>query len=129
MAEITFKKPDFILEYHAYNESCIVINEKEQEIFLSSDRDMWLFPGRTYVVPTGVRFWFPDNAVGLITENIWMDYKLQIHSSITVSDCEAWLIVQNIGFLPRRIHVGQMLAAMTVIPKIECHINNTKRQS
>jgi hypothetical protein len=22
-----------------------------------------------------------------------------------------------------------MLAAMTVIPKIECHINNTKRQS
>lgn len=131
MIQVLNQKPEPILEYQTYEEKCesIIINEKEKEIFLGSDRTMWLLPGRTYYVPTGVRFWFPENSIGLITSNTWMNPKIHVHSTIAVSDCEIYLRVQNIGFLPRPIVCGQMLANLIVIPKMECHIINTKGQS
>lgn len=131
MAISIMKQPDPVLEYQLYDSTCesIVINEKEKEIFLGPDRNMWLWPGRTYYVPTGARFWFPDNSIGLIFSNTWMNPKLHVHSTIAISDCEVYLRVQNIGFLPRPIIAGQMLASLIVIPKLECHVVNTKGQS
>ena len=121
MASISLnKKPEPILEYLDYDLGSVKCTEDKQ-IILGSYLNMWIWPGKTYIIPTGVRFWFPDNSMGLIL-GFPFSSRFEVIPQLCEDDCEAWIKIKNPGFLPKLLRSNEMLATLTVIPKVECHI-------
>lgn len=129
MTPIQIKQPEQILEYYRYNlDVTTIVVGYQNEIFLGSEKDMWILPGKTYLIPTAVKCWYPNGNVGLTMSCSWMT-NINVIPQIHTDDCEIFLKVRNAGLLPTKIHAGKMFARLIVIPKTECHIVHTKGQS
>jgi hypothetical protein len=120
MAAIIKQQKEPVLEYLDYDLGSMEISYNK-EILLGTYIDKWIFPGKIYLIPTGIRFWYPDNTVGLTIAPIWAN-KLQVIPQIHGDEQEIWLKVKNPGILPNKIYAGEKIANLMVIPKMECHI-------
>ena len=115
-----------ILEYQS-DASCQTIRHYDNsEIYIASEIDKWLFPGKIYTIPTGVRIWLPEESVAMLTRNSMLNPKIEIIPQVILNDTYIEIQVRNIGILPVKIMEEEILAIMSVVPRLECHIINIR---
>ena len=111
-----------ILEYETDTKRRTIICHR-QEVYLGIEKDKWIFPGRTYVLPTHVKILsIPPNTVGLITRCPWVKSNIDVVPQIIRYGGYIFIEVRNIGFLPTRISAEQILANLTILNRPDCHI-------
>lgn len=108
-----------ILEYQSDSHGIICSN---QEIFVASAIDKWLFPGKIYTIPTHSKIWLPDNSAAILTRCPWLNHRLEVVPQNIVSDSFIYVQVRNIGLLPVKIVEEEMLGYLTIVSRLECHI-------
>ena len=118
---------DNILEYES-DAKCRTVIRCNQEMYLASEIDKWVFPGKICSIPTGVRIvGMPDNSAILITPCPWLHAKKwTIIPQVLVGNGYVFIGVLNTGILPIKISKEQLLASVTVVPRTECHVINAK---
>lgn len=119
------KIKDNILEYQVNSDYNTMVCVK-QEIYLASAMNKWIFPGKIYTIRTCTKVSLPENSVAILTRYPYARKKIQVIPQIIVSDGFIDIQVQNIGFLPTTIIEEELLASLTIVQNIECHIVESK---
>lgn len=118
---------DIILEYqedsHCHTMIC---NSNGKELYVASEINKWLFPKKTYFIPTGIKIWYPDNCIGVLTKCLWINPNLEIIPQLIASDGYVIVQVKNTGILPIKISEEEILASLHIVPKLECHVVKVK---
>lgn len=122
---INKRQKENILEYQS-DSHCHTMICSNQEMYVASEVDKWLFPGKIYTIPTGIRLWLPENSVVMLTRCPWLNQKIEVIPQIIMNDSFVCVQVRNIGILPTKIQEEEMLGALTVVPRLECHIINVR---
>ena len=110
-----------ILEYQL-DSNCNTFVYTYSEKYIASSIDKWLFPKKIYNIPTGIKMWFPENTITLVTICPWLSRKIKIVSQAITHDGDITIQVQNVSCLPIKILKEQILAGIHIIPKTECHV-------
>lgn len=119
------RQQENILEYQS-DANCHTMVCSKQEMYLASEVDKWLFPGKIYTIPTGIRMWLPENSVAILTRCPWVRQKIEVIPQVIMNDSFIWIQVQNVGILPTKVLEEEILASLVVVPRTECHIINVR---
>lgn len=117
---------DIILEYqedsHCHTMIC---NSNGKELYVASEINKWIFPGKIYSIPTGICLFLPENSIAILVRCL-SSTKLEIIPQIIACDGFINIQVRNIGILPIKIFEKEILASLHIIPKLECHVVKIK---
>lgn len=98
--------------------------ESDKGCRLCTYKNKWIFPWKYTSVPINARIVFPDDAIGLIHQASHYEYKFTMRAKILESGSVGCLQVKARGIFPKRIHAGEDIAMLYVIPRKECYIIN-----
>lgn len=123
----TFNKEDAILEYE--EEENILVT-KGQNIYLKADKNRWLFPNFPTDIKIGLHLRIPDDCVALLVKSVYLDTNIQLDTRIIHDDQKiSYLRIMHRGLFPTKISKHEIIAELIIIPKVECHIINSKGQA
>lgn len=126
MSTILKHQKDNILEYQSDANCNTFRYANGEDIYVASEIDKWLFPGKIYSIPTGIRIWLPEESVAILTRRPMLHPKLEVIPQTILNDSFIEIQVRNMGILPIKILEEEILASMVVIPRLECHIINIR---
>lgn len=119
------RQQENILEYQS-DANCYTMVCSKQEMYLASEVDKWLFPGKIYTIPTGIRMWLPENSVAILTRCPWVRSKIEVIPQVIMNDSFICIQIRNIGILPTKVLEEEILASLVIVPRTECHIINVR---
>ena len=120
-------KNEKILEYEIETEcNTMTYSSNGKKQYLGSAIDKWLLPQKVYSIPTGIKMWLPEDSIAVITNCPWLSPKLEVISQIVVNDGAINIQVRNLGYLPTKILKEEILASLHIIPRMECHVIESK---
>ena len=124
---------DQILEYIETKETpALLFGNDYDGLHIKANQNVWLFPGKTKFIFTGLYLLIPDNCIGLIIQSKYLTDKIHVATQIIDDDVKGHHItisITNRSLLPIKLTTEHIIADLTILPKIECHVINAKEQS